>query len=154
MNEHRHQYAITTLCRVLQVARAGFYQWLHKPVSDREKENGRLLGLIRDSYAASRGVYGARRVFADLREAGESCGKHRVAALMLLMILLMLLVQYLQTNKAWRLLEHWHATTKERQQWLSWHAEENRELKSALRAEKAHVEQLQRKVEILQALLP
>ncbi|WP_232512090.1 IS3 family transposase [Pseudomonas protegens] len=82
MNEHRHQYAITTLCRVLQVARAGFYQWLHKPVSDREKENGRLLGLIRDSYAASRGVYGARRVFADLREAGESCGKHRVAALM------------------------------------------------------------------------
>ena len=73
---------------------------------------------------------------------------------MLLMILLMLLVQYLQTNKAWRLLEHWHATTKERQQRLSWHAEENRELKSALRAEKAHVEQLQRKVEILQALLP
>ncbi|WP_207303160.1 IS3 family transposase [Pseudomonas gessardii] len=82
MNEHRDQYAITTLCRVLRVARAGFYQWLHKPVSDREKENGRLLGLIRDSYAASRGVYGARRVFADLREAGESCGKHRVAALM------------------------------------------------------------------------
>jgi hypothetical protein len=37
---------------------------------------------------------------------------------------------------------------------MSWHAEENRELKSALRAEKAHVEQLQRKVEILQALLP
>ena len=77
-----------------------------------------------------------------------------VAMLMLMLMLLMLLVQYLQTNKAWRLLEHWHATTKERQQRMSWHAEENRELKSALRAEKAHVEQLQRKVEILQALLP
>lgn len=69
-------------------------------------------------------------------------------------VMLMLLVQYLQTNKAWRLLEHWHATTRECQQRMSWHAEENRELKSALRAEKAHVEQLQRKVEILQALLP
>lgn len=46
------------LCRVLQVARAGLYQWLHRPVSDREKVNGRLFGLIRDSYAASRGVYG------------------------------------------------------------------------------------------------
>jgi len=77
-----------------------------------------------------------------------------VAMLMLLMILLMLLVQYLQISKTWRLLEHWHVTTKERQQRVSWHAEENRELKSALRAEKAHVEQLQRKVEILQALLP
>ena len=70
------------MCRVLQVARTGFFQWLHKPISDREQENNRLLRLIHDSYAASRGVYGARRVFGDLREAGESCGKHRVARLM------------------------------------------------------------------------
>lgn len=35
----------------------------------------------RDSYVASRGVYGARRVLGDLREAGEPCGKHRVASL-------------------------------------------------------------------------
>ena len=71
MNEHRHQYAISTLCRVLHVTHAGLYQWLHKPVSDREQDNARLLGLIRDSYVASRGIYGARRVFADLR---ETCG--------------------------------------------------------------------------------
>ncbi|MNE09082.1 IS2 transposase TnpB [compost metagenome] len=82
MNEHRHQYAITTMCRVLRIARAGFYQWLHKPVSERDQDNDRLLKLIRDSYAASRGVYGALRVYGDLREAGESCGKHRVARLM------------------------------------------------------------------------
>ncbi|SUD31473.1 putative transposase [Pseudomonas fluorescens] len=82
MNEHRHQYAITTMCRVLQIARAGFYQWLHQPVSERDQGNERLLKLIRDSYAASRGVYGALRVYGDLREAGERCGKHRVARLM------------------------------------------------------------------------
>lgn len=29
-------------------------------------------------HAASHGVYGVRRVFSDLREAGESCGLHRV----------------------------------------------------------------------------
>lgn len=82
MNEHRHQYAITTMGRVLRIARAGFYQRLHKPVSERDQDNDRLLKLIRDSYAASRGVYGALRVYGDLREAGESCGKHRVARLM------------------------------------------------------------------------
>lgn len=70
------------MCKVLRIARAGFYQWLHKPVSDRDQDNHRLLQLIRSSYAASRGVYGARRVFGDLREAGETCGKHRVARLM------------------------------------------------------------------------
>lgn len=82
MNEHRHEFAITLMCRVLRVARVGFYQWLHQPVSKREQDDQRLLGLIRHSYAASYGVYGARRVFGDLREAGESCGKHRVERLM------------------------------------------------------------------------
>ncbi len=70
------------MCRVLQVARAGFYAWLHKPLSDRAIEDQRLLGLIRDSYASSGGVYGAPRVFGDLREAGETCCKHRVARIM------------------------------------------------------------------------
>jgi putative transposase len=70
------------MCRVLRIARAGFYAWLHKPVSDRAIEDQRLLELIRASYSASRGVYGARRVFQDMREAGELCGKHRVAKIM------------------------------------------------------------------------
>lgn len=70
------------MCRVLKVARSGFYQWLHKPLSDRALDNQRLLELIRASYSASSGVYGAPRVFADLREAGERCGRHRVARLM------------------------------------------------------------------------
>lgn len=64
MNEHHHQYAIITICRVLRIARAGFYKWLHKPVSEHDQENDRLLKLIRDSYAASRGVYGALCVYA------------------------------------------------------------------------------------------
>ena len=71
-----------TMCRVLQVARSGFYAWLHKPLSDRAIEDQRLLGLIRASHAASSGVYGAPRIFLDLREIGERCGKNRVARLM------------------------------------------------------------------------
>jgi len=41
-----------------------------------------LLRLIRASFTASKGTYGAPRVFLDLREAGETCSKHRVARLM------------------------------------------------------------------------
>jgi putative transposase len=82
INDHRGQHRIATMCRVLEVNRGGFYQWLHKPQSDREIEDQRLLRLIRDSYAASGGVYGARRVFGDLREAGEVCGRHRVEKIM------------------------------------------------------------------------
>jgi putative transposase len=70
------------MCRVLRVTRSGFYAWLHTPLSERAIEDQRLLGLIRASYAASHGVYGSPRVFLDLREAGERCGKHRVARIM------------------------------------------------------------------------
>ena len=82
INEHRHEHKVATMCRVLKVGRAGFYQWLHQPLSDRAIEDQRLLIKIKESYVASGGVYGSRRVFADLREAGESCGKHRVAKIM------------------------------------------------------------------------
>ena len=71
-----------TMCRVLQVARSGFYAWLHKPLSDGAIEDQRLLVQIRASYVASSGVYGSPRIFLDLREAGERCGRHRVARIM------------------------------------------------------------------------
>lgn len=55
---------------------------MHHPVSARDKDNQRLLMLIRDSYALSGGVYGYRRVHGDLNEIGETCGKNWVARLM------------------------------------------------------------------------
>ena len=79
---HRNEFDTAMLCRVLEVSRSGFYEWLRKPLSDRAREDQRLLRLIRASYAASHGVYGAPRIFLDLREAGETCSKHRVARLM------------------------------------------------------------------------
>ncbi|MET3654810.1 putative transposase [Dyella japonica] len=82
INDHRHVFRVAPMCRMLEVTRGGFYQWLDKPESDRAIEDRRLLGLIRDSYDASGGVYGARRVLGDLREAGEVCGKHRVEKIM------------------------------------------------------------------------
>ncbi len=70
------------MCRLLDVSRSGFYEWLRHPLSDRAVEDQRLLGLIRAAYTASHGVYGAPRIFLDLREAGETCSKHRVARIM------------------------------------------------------------------------
>ena len=70
------------MCRILDVAPSGYYEWLTQPLSNRAQEDARLLRLIRASFTASQGIYGAPRVFLDLREAGETCSKHRVARLM------------------------------------------------------------------------
>lgn len=82
INAHRKEFSIAPMCVALEVSRSGFYEWLRSPLSGRARENQRLLRLIRASHAASHGVYGAPRIFLDLREAGETCSKHRVARLM------------------------------------------------------------------------
>jgi putative transposase len=79
---HRRQFDTAMMCRLLDVSRSGFYAWLRNPLSDRAREDQRLLGLIVAAYTASHGVYGAPRIFLDLREAGETCSKHRVARIM------------------------------------------------------------------------
>ncbi|HVG84237.1 MAG TPA: IS3 family transposase [Vicinamibacterales bacterium] len=79
---HRSQYSVQAMCRVLGVAPSGYYEWLQQPLSNRAQEDAPLMRLIRASFVASHGIYGAPRVFLDLREAGETCRKHRVARLM------------------------------------------------------------------------
>jgi putative transposase len=61
IDTHRNQHDIETMCRVLGVARSGFYDWLKQPISNRAKEDGRLLRLIRASFGASHGIYGERK---------------------------------------------------------------------------------------------
>jgi putative transposase len=79
---HRREFSTEAMCSTLGVAPSGYYEWLKHPLSNRAIEDARLLRLIRASFTASQGVYGAPRVFLDLREAGEACSKHRVARLM------------------------------------------------------------------------
>ena len=70
------------MCRVFKIARAGYYAWLHEPVSERAQEDQRLLQLIRASYDASYGIYGYRRLSLDLKKLGECCDKNCVHRIM------------------------------------------------------------------------
>ncbi len=79
---HSAEFSVKTMCELLGVARVGYYAWLNDPVSDRAEEDARLLKLIRASFIASHGIYGAPRILQDLRERGEPCSKHRVARFM------------------------------------------------------------------------
>jgi len=82
IKSQQKDHHVKTMCDLLDVPRSGYYAWLKEPISNRARENARLLRLIRASFAASHGIYGSPRVFLDLREAGETCSKHRVARLM------------------------------------------------------------------------
>lgn len=70
------------MCRVLKIARVGYYAWLHEPESGRSIEDKRLFQLIRSSHDASYGIYGYPHITLDLKELGESCGPNRVLKIM------------------------------------------------------------------------
>lgn len=77
------RYPISLLCRVLGVARSGFYAWRSRPPSCRSMANAALTATIRAVHTGSRGIYGAPRVHAELADAhGVHCGRKRVARLM------------------------------------------------------------------------
>lgn len=65
-------------------------------------------------------------------------------------IAVVMLIQYLKLQDIWQLI----VDCKTKLRWAQIQESENNELRSALRAEKAHVEQLKRKLELLQALIP
>src|SRR5262245_21460112 len=70
------------MCRVLGVSRSGFHAWERRPLSERDRVDGQLLERIRRMHERSRGSYGSRRIFLDLREDGVRVGKKRVERLM------------------------------------------------------------------------
>jgi putative transposase len=67
---------------MMRVHRSGYYAWIKQPKSARQKDDERLVGLIKQFWLESGSVYGYRKIHQDLREAGETCGKNRVARLM------------------------------------------------------------------------
>jgi len=78
----REAYPVRLMCRCLEVSPSGYYGWRDRPLSRRAKDNQRLLDRIQTLHAHSDGVMGSPRIWDELRYAGESCGKHRVARLM------------------------------------------------------------------------
>ena len=75
-------YPVRVLCRVLQVSRSGFYAWLKRSPSRREREDGRLRVEITALHKASYKTYGSPRILADLKARQVAISRKRVARLM------------------------------------------------------------------------
>lgn len=82
MRAHQAEFRVRTMARVLGVSPSGFYAWLRRQPSRRAREDRLLSEAVREAHAASRGVYGAPRVRAELRASGISVSRKRVARLM------------------------------------------------------------------------
>ena len=71
-----------TLYQALEVHLGGYYAWMEQPLSDREIEDNRLTGDIKQYWLESGGHSGYRNIHEDLLEAKIECGRDRVLELM------------------------------------------------------------------------
>jgi putative transposase len=79
---HARIWRITTMCRVLEVSRAGFYAWRARPLCERGKTDQLLTEQIQTIQDDVQRRYGSPRVRAELQALGFAAGKHKVARLM------------------------------------------------------------------------
>jgi putative transposase len=83
IDAEKPHHEVSRLCRVLGVARAGYYAWTCRPPSERTMVDAYLGEQIRQIHARSRGTYGAPRVHAELRLSLDvHVSRKRVARLM------------------------------------------------------------------------
>ena len=82
IKEHRKQYPLGLMCKVLKVSRSGCYNWLKRKLSTRALENQRILVIIMHYYNKSKGTYGLPRICAAIRREGYKVNKKRIARLM------------------------------------------------------------------------
>jgi transposase InsO family protein len=82
MEAMKDEHPIAALADALEVSRSGFFAHRRKGEKPRCQEDRALAERIRPIFGASRQTYGSPRITAALRQAGQRCGKNRVARLM------------------------------------------------------------------------
>lgn len=79
---HENQYAVGMMCRVMKVSRSGYYDWRHRPLSERDQTDQVLAAEIKRVFDDEKGRPGSPRITRRLREEGRVVGRHRVARIM------------------------------------------------------------------------
>lgn len=72
---------ISLMCEVLDVSRSGFYAWLKRKLSDREKEDTELTEVIKKIHEDHKGRLGVDRLVTELAKLGRRHSPRRVRRL-------------------------------------------------------------------------
>jgi putative transposase len=79
---HRKWWGVEPICRALQVAPSTYYAARSRPPSVRQRRDEELKPVIRRVHREHFGVYGAEKVWRQLRREGVDVGRDRAGRLM------------------------------------------------------------------------
>lgn len=82
IDEHKDVHGIESICDVLPIAVSTYYAAKTRPKSRRQIEDERLLVEIKRVHVENYGVYGRRKIWAQLNREGITVGRDRCERLM------------------------------------------------------------------------
>ena len=83
ISAERASFPVSVMCEVLGVSRSGYHGWESRAPSDRALSDAWLTSRITEIHGRARGVYGSRRVQAELRLGqGIQVSRRRVRRMM------------------------------------------------------------------------
>ena len=83
MKVNQATHSVGVMCRLLHISRSGFYAWLDRPMSERDRMDLALTGRIAAIHRRSKDTYGSPNIHAELADDhGIRVGRKRVARLM------------------------------------------------------------------------
>ncbi len=82
IGEHAGKISVTTACRLMDVRRQGFYEWLRRKDTPREIQDRMLTAEIKNIFFESKRIYGARKIRELLCRGRWRVSRKRVRKLM------------------------------------------------------------------------
>ena len=82
IDEHRDEFGVEPICRVLQVAPSTYYTAKSRALSARAVRDAVMVQVLMVLWVANRKVYGAHKLWKAAQRAGHEIGRDQVARLM------------------------------------------------------------------------
>lgn len=82
VREHRHEFRVAKLCKVLAVSRSGYYAWEKRPKSARKIADERLTEEMKIIHEKKRRTCGCRKMTKEIKRSGNRVNHKRIERLM------------------------------------------------------------------------
>jgi putative transposase len=82
IDQHKDRFGVEPICRTLEIAPSTYYAARSRPPSARQRRDEELKPTVQRVHASNYDVYGAEKVWRQLRREGVEVGRDRTARLM------------------------------------------------------------------------
>lgn len=82
IKQHAAEFAVDARCRLMNVSRSAYYDWLKRGPTAGEQDDAALSEIIQSTFGKSRATYGTRRLKATLSAQNRIVSRRRIGRLM------------------------------------------------------------------------